>query len=260
MRTGALRHPRRSSMAEKVLVGSVRNEIRSSSVGSASVNSSSMSSTSSFDHDSNSNARIIQLPKPPTSINKRKTFSRNPNNLADFSQSFPGFSSYLKACPETADSPKLRDERRTEGGTDERRDTRYQLADTITKEVAYIPFEKCSYKIHEKHSTLQRSTTMPLYQASDELKSSLKSQKRSLPLTFESSVNEPSIKDTEKSEFIDRYDAITNIKVHPGHGYTGWSTTVMGTGPFGWSDDLLNGYSGSQVGRNMKFKKLLDSV
>ena len=38
----------------------------------------------------------------------------------------------------------------------------------------------------------------------------------------------------------DKYSVFTGLK-KPGQGYTGWSTTVMGTGPFGWSDELLNG-------------------
>lgn len=36
----------------------------------------------------------------------------------------------------------------------------------------------------------------------------------------------------------DKYSAFTALS-KPGQGYTGWSTTVMGTGPFGWSDEVL---------------------
>ena len=36
----------------------------------------------------------------------------------------------------------------------------------------------------------------------------------------------------------DKYSAFSNLKRQ---NYKGWSTTVMGTGPFGWSEELLNG-------------------
>jgi len=38
----------------------------------------------------------------------------------------------------------------------------------------------------------------------------------------------------------DKYSAFSNLN-KGGQGYTGWSTKVMGNGPFGWSDELLYG-------------------
>lgn len=44
----------------------------------------------------------------------------------------------------------------------------------------------------------------------------------------------------------DRYSVFDGLKRQ---GYTGWSTQVMGTGPFGWSDEILNGGGGQQPDR-----------
>lgn len=46
----------------------------------------------------------------------------------------------------------------------------------------------------------------------------------------------------------DKYSAFNGLKKTGGQGYTGWSTQVMGNGPFGWSDELL--YGGDVAGSN----------
>ena len=51
----------------------------------------------------------------------------------------------------------------------------------------------------------------------------------------------------------DRYSEIAKMKTYPGQGYTGWSTAVLGTGPFGWSDELLNVDLEANVGNSFLY-------
>ena len=65
-------------------------------------------------------------------------------------------------------------------------------------------------------------------------------QQYSLTKAMKPEYNKESAEDNLKETSDDKYMAIKNLNRNQEHGYTGWSTTVMGTGPFGWSDDLLN--------------------
>lgn len=54
----------------------------------------------------------------------------------------------------------------------------------------------------------------------------------------------PESEDDSRSGDDDKYAAFHGIH---GKAYTGWSTRVMGTGPLGWSDDLLNASSSPEA-------------
>ena len=86
---------------------------------------------------------------------------------------------------------------------------------------------------------------MHLHEAHTVIESGTESDEASPPLNLESTLKKLSV---EQIDSIDgRYEAFKHVNVRPEHAYTGWSTAVMGTGPFGWSDALLNGYEMSLV-------------
>ena len=259
MRTGALQYcsqiPRRASMAEKILVGSLKSKNRSSSIGSYSMKSTSVSSTNSFESDCNLNISTNMLPKPPKCLSKRTSFARNPNSFKDFSQSFPGNCGGLQVFSTENVYSTFKHERTEEKLKDREGGNYYKSTDMNKDLVEHEKFDQISssdYESNLKYSDLKDNTTMSLYMPCEELRPSLKTGKRSLQLTLGSPLNQQQKK--EKSQ-RDKYEAITTVKIHPEHGYTGWSTTVLGTGPFGWSDELLSGYSEPNVRRSIYSKQ-----
>ena len=99
------------------------------------------------------------------------------------------------------------------------------------------------YQDDNQTQSIKQSATLPL----NHKQKSLREPKIVLPTDMKPAITEESANVEKEETFDDRYDALKNLKLNRQQCYTGWSTTVMGTGPFGWSDDLLNAQSSSIV-------------
>ena len=237
MRSGALRkairHPRRLSMAEKGTFCTETTSLKLSSISS---------SASSCDSDTNLHRQPILLNKPPSIFtNKRKSFMNDTNNLPDFSQSFPVFS-----CNDLNTDGTSKKYGKHPAWEEDGKEALQHGATHVNKEFGTIDNENV------ERTSLKRSTTMPMYQPTQETQESHpEPHKKSLPLNLESTLHKMSIEELKENGCTDKYQSIQNANGNKETKYTGWSTTVLGTGPFGWSDDLLNAQSTTPVGNNI---------
>ena len=233
-----IRHPRRFSIAGSPHNVSIRNEIRSRCVELPTSSRGSISSTSSGGSDNNQYHNVNCGRKFPSLGNATSPFMKNSNNLSDFSQSFPGFSRQLS-------DPHSRSEHTTRNtgeinNYDMKNDQRCVCKDTECK-------DNFKPNVNQKR-IIQRSSTLSSYQSDRTIQQYNASNNKSVPSNMENlSQKYFPIDFREKEETKDIYRVFKDNNIDEDQGYTGWSSNVMGLGPFGWSEQLLYGRGTSKV-------------
>ena len=95
---------------------------------------------------------------------------------------------------------------------------------------------------------LQRSPTLSQNQLDSTIQQCKESNNKSVPSDMENlSQKYFPIDFREKEETKDIYRVFKDNNIDEDQGYTGWSSNVMGLGPFGWSEQLLYGRGTSKV-------------
>ena len=231
MRSGALnaalRHPRRYSVTGNTDLGLFRNQLKYQAKHPLISKSTSMSSNSSCVSDSNLFGSSVHIDPPPSKCHTQRRFMHNSYKLTDFSQTFPGISgnfSKLRASDIESTKSNNTDPIRLEGAGESK------IKNHTSSDV-------------EDSIHVRRSTAIPLGTPSE----SFEVQNSSFVINLKSARTTQLARESQEKVLNDKYQALTNLRVNQEHGYTGWSTSVMGTGPFGWSDDLLNVYTPSTV-------------
>ena len=219
----ALQLPRRYSVTGNSDFGSFTNDLRSYTEPSIFGKSTSISSNSSCDSDSYMCSSHIKLDPPPSKECKQRRFIYNSEKITDFSQTFPGHS---RSCSNALTNDK---QNKTNGISAGEFSPEFphdvEFENVLTKYQSYVP----------EISQTQTANVRTTQSATNQKEHQYSSTKAENPEFSEESAAE---KLDETSD--DKYTAIKKLNGNQEHGYTGWSTTVMGTGPFGWSDDLLN--------------------
>ena len=214
----ALQNPRRYSITGNTDLGSFRNQPRYHTKRSPFSKSTSMSSNNSCDSDSNLFGHSLHIDPPPSKDQKQRRFMYSSNNITDFSQTFPGISRDFSNVW-TSDTKNIQKDN-TDQSYLEKVGEHKIASDT-----------SCDF---EDFNHLRRSITMPLRTPSESL------EENPFATSLKSTRTTQLARQVAEELLDDKYKALKMLKIKKGHGYTGWSTSVMGTGPFGWSDDLLN--------------------
>ena len=218
-----LQMPRRYSVTGNSDFGSFRNAFRSYTEPSIFSKSTSISPNSSYDSDSNMCSNDIKLDPPPSKECKQRRFMYNSEKISDFSKTFPGHSKKYSSALSNDKQNKRNGV--SAGKFSPKFPHDVEFDDLPMKYQSYIP--ESSQKQTANMKTIQ-SAINP------------KEQQYTLTKVMKPEFSEELAVEKLEETSDDKYMAIKSLNVNQEHGYTGWSTTVMGTGPFGWSDDLLN--------------------
>ena len=219
----ALQLPRRYSVTGNSDFGSFRNDLRPYTEPSIFAKSTSISSNSSCDSDSNMCSSHIKLDPPPSKECKQRRFIYNSEKITDFSQTFPGHSRIYSNVLTNDKQNKTNGISAGEFSPNFPRDVEFE--NVLMKYQSYIP-----------ESSQKQTANMKTIQSAINPKEHQYTLTKVMKPEFSEELAVEKLEETSD----DKYMAIKSLNVNQEHGYTGWSTTVMGTGPFGWSDDLLN--------------------